>query len=95
MCVEQREELLRYKNYYNKNPLAVERKKVKLCDIEFDKENIKKLLSRQARKKRQRYCYDDGNSDAADDEADVQSDDYDGERSDSKSNDEKSAAAKK
>ena len=91
--VEQQEELPRYKKYFNKNPPVVERKKIKLSNIEFDEEKIKKLLSRQVRKKRPRYYYNDDNSDAADNEDDVQSDDdnNDGECSD----DEETAATKK
>ena len=66
--------------------------------IEFDEEKIKKILSRQARKKRLRYYYDNDDSDAADDEDDGQSDgtDYDdGELSERESVDEEAAATKK
>ena len=67
--------------------------------IEFNEEKIKKILSRQARKKRLRYYYDNDDSDAADDEDDGQSDgtnDDDGELSEcGESVDEEAAAAKK
>ena len=67
-------------------------------NIDFDEEKIKKLLSRQARKKRLRYYNDNDDSDAADDEDYGQSDSTDddvGELSERESVDEEAAAAKK
>lgn len=62
MYVEQQEELLKHKKHYrNKNPPVSVKKKIKLSDIEFDDEKIRKLLSRQARKKK-RNCYDESNA---------------------------------
>ena len=56
--VKPQEELLKYKNRYNKGHCP--QKKIQLSDIEFDEEKIRKLLSSQVRKKRHRY--NDGDS---------------------------------
>ena len=72
-----------------------ERKKIKLSDIGFEEEKIKKLLSMQARKQRHRYYHDDDDSNAADNKVDVQfdgSNDDDSERSEIESVDEEAAA---